>query len=98
MIGDDLSAFFAVQDFAVVAAWTPPVGPAQTAPVLLSTPDELMLGGAVQSRDYQITYPASSLVGLAPGQSLTVAGLGYTVGRTEAIDDGQLMRALLQRT
>lgn len=66
--------------------------------MLLDAPDDQVLDGVVQSREYGITYAATQLVGLKTGESLTVNGVSYKVREVTAIDDGALMRATLSKT
>lgn len=88
----DLSPFFQLADFAVAASFG-----AQTAQVLLDAPDLELLGDAVQSREYAITYAATQLTGLKTGETLTVEGVSYQVREVSALDDGALMRATLTK-
>lgn len=85
-----LAVFFS--DFAVAASFG-----AQSAQVLRDAPDEQWLAGAVQSREYAITYAATQLPGLKTGDTLTVDGVSYRVREVSALDDGALMRATLTK-
>ncbi|MGH8568784.1 MAG: head-tail joining protein [Gammaproteobacteria bacterium] len=96
MFAEDLSAFFKLQNRSAV--WTPSSGGAsQTAQVLLDAPDVEFLDGAVQSREYEITYAATGLQGLKTAETLTVDGVSFTVREVTALDDGRLMRATLTK-
>ncbi|MGH8700062.1 MAG: head-tail joining protein [Burkholderiales bacterium] len=98
LYSEDLSVFFQFADFALEASWTPSAGGApQTAQVLLDAPDEQLLEGAVQSRDYAITYAVTQLTGLKPGETLSVDGVSYTVREVAALDDGAVLRATLTK-
>ena len=57
-------------------------------------PDETVLDGFALSRDYQIDYPASVLT-LAIGDAVEIAGLVYQVRDVRAIGDGSERRAAL---
>ena len=57
-------------------------------------PDETVLDGFALSRDYQIDYPASVLT-LAIGDTVEIAGAVYQVRDVRAIGDGSERRAAL---
>ena len=57
-------------------------------------PDETVLDGFALSRDYQIDYPASVLT-LAIGDAVEIAGAVYQVRDMRAIGDGSERRAAL---
>jgi len=80
------------------AVWSPTGGGAVvTAKVGFRAPDENILDGLGLSTDYAITYPASNLVGLAAGDTLTLDGFAYRVREIRAIADGSEKRATLTR-
>lgn len=80
------------------AVWSPSNGSAPlTAKVDFQAPDETVLDRLGLSADYAITYPASRLVGLASGETLSVDGLPYRVREIRAIGDGSEKRATLMR-
>lgn len=85
----------------VAASWAPSGGGAtQLADVLLGMPDELldMDQLSVQSRGYQIEYPATSLIGLTAGEPITVDGAAYIVrSQPMAVSDGTIMRTMLSK-
>jgi len=85
-----LSVFFT--DFAVTASFG-----AQSTQVLRDAPDLELLGDAVLSREYAITYAASQLTGLKTGDTVTVDGVAYKVREVTSFDDGALMRATLTK-
>ncbi len=60
-------------------------------------PDETVLDGLALSTDYTLRYPLARLPDLAPGQSVTVAGLAYQVREVRAIGDGSERLATLSR-
>ena len=89
---ENLAAFFSAADFAVSATFG-----AQTAQVLLDTPDQETLDGRAVSREYAITYRADQLTGLTTGNAVTVDGAAYTVREARAMEDGKVMRATLSK-
>lgn len=95
---ENLAAFFSTADFAVTATWTPSAGGAQqTAQVLLDQPDEEILDGRVFSREYAILYRIDQLIGLKPGEVITVDGIAYTVREAGALQDGKILRATMRK-
>ncbi len=87
---EGLGAFFA--DFGVQASAL-----GQSAQVLLDMPGQSLLGAMQISNDYAITYVSADLPGLKHGDSITVAGLPYTVREVTLLDDGALSHATLKR-
>jgi hypothetical protein len=89
-LAEDLTVFFA--DHGVAAVFS-----GQTATVLFDRPDAEILGGRVQTTGYVITFPANVFTTLAPGSTVTVAGVAYTVQQIRMIDDGAILQADLER-
>ena len=87
---EDFSAFFA--DFSVTA-----VAGASSAKVIFDAPDENILGDRVSTRRYSITYQAGTLGAIAYGSTVVVNGTTYRVLEVNAIDDGALERAVLEK-
>jgi hypothetical protein len=87
---EDLGAFLA--DFGVVATFNDSI-----ATVIFDTPESNILGGRVQTTNYQITFRAADLPGLEHGAWLDVDGLGYSVVTVSAVDDGAFKTAALQK-
>jgi hypothetical protein len=78
--------------------WTPAEGvEPQTVDVDFRAPDETVLDGLGLSTDYSIRYPASILVGLAQGDTVTLEGQTYRVREVRAVGDGSEKRATLTR-
>ena len=96
-----IQALYAAADHAGLlkeAVWSPSDGStAQSANVDLRAPDETVLDGLGLSTDYAIRYPASMLIGLVSGESLTVEGVTYRVREIQAIGDGSEKRATLMK-
>ena len=69
----------------------------QSVAVGFTAPDEGVLGGLVRSTDYTIRYPTSELAALAPGHTLTIEGIAYTVRDVRAVGDGTERIASLSR-
>jgi hypothetical protein len=75
----------------------PSAGSAVRAMVEYRAADASLLDGLATGRDYRLTYPASRLVGLTAGDTLTLEGRAYRVREVRAIGDGTEMRATLTR-
>lgn len=64
-------------------SWTPSAGagggPAQAADVIFNTPPRDVLAGDGRGTDYSVQYPATKLIGLRRGETVTVDGVSYTV-------------------
>lgn len=69
----------------------------QSVAVGFTAPDESVLDGLVRSTDYTIRYPTSELPALAPGHTLTIEGIAYTVRDVRAVGDGTERIASLSR-
>ena len=68
-----------------------------TGTVIFDAPGADILGGAVQTTEYQVLYRASEFVGLTRDHTLTIADVCYAVRDVMPVDDGQLMRATLAK-
>ena len=90
-ITEDLGVFF--DDFGVTC-----VAGAVTALGILDMPSQVLLSDAILSTDYMLTARASNFGSLKYGDSITVAGVAYTVRETQYIDDGALVQLGLQKT
>lgn len=98
MFAEQLADFFATEDFAVPATWTPSTGGAQQcAKVLFDSPDDTVLGNAVMSTEYEITMRAIDFLGLKTGETIAVAGTNYKVREVRLLDDGALKQASLSK-
>lgn len=65
---------------------------------IFDMPDELVGGGVVISRDYQLLVKSSDISALSDGDTLTVRSQIYEVRQIRQIDDGQLSRIMLSKT
>ena len=90
MVIEDLAAFFS--DFGVSAEFG-----GEDAVVLLDMPQEEILSGMQQSSEYAMTYRQGDLPGLKSGDQGMVNGIAYCVRQTSMLDDGKLIKALLER-
>jgi hypothetical protein len=80
------------------AVWIPSDGSESvSAKVDFRAPDQTVLDGLGLSTDYAIHYPASALVGLASGETLTIDGQTYRVREVRALSDGSEKRATLTK-
>ena len=90
---EDLTAFFtAIDGFSVVTVYN-----GVSSAGFLDMPGQVIVGGSVLSTDYSLTVQASVFAGIAAGDSVTVAGIGYTVREPLLIDDGKLMQISLMK-
>lgn len=60
----------------------------ETVPVDFRAPDETVLDGQGLSTDYSVRYPATVLVGLTPGDSITLEEQAYRMREIRAVGDG----------
>lgn len=78
--------------------WQPSDGsPSQTHQVGFSAPNDTVFDGLASTTDYQMSYPASVFVSLAPREAVEIDGVIYQVRSTRAVGDGSEMRAQLTR-
>lgn len=84
---------FAAAGFTVPLTWG-----ALTQQVNLISPDDILLGGDIQSREYEVEYPSTALPGLAAGQTIVIGADSYKV-RTPPfqIHSGAFTRARLTK-
>ena len=87
---EDLSGFF--NDFGVSCT-----AGAVTALGILDMPTQVLAGDRVLSTDYTLTAKASDFGSLLYGDSITVAGVAYTVREARLIDDGAIVELGLQK-
>lgn len=92
-----MGAFFKLDEFAVVATFTPAGGASVSANVLFDAQTEAMFGDETLSNEYTITYPVTALVGIKKGDRGTVDGKSYRVREVRLKDDGRLVVAALSR-
>ena len=87
---EDLSGFF--NDFGVSCT-----AGAVSALGILDMPTQVLAGDQVLSTDYTLTAKASDFGNLLYGDSITVAGVAYTVREARLIDDGAIVELGLQK-
>jgi riboflavin synthase alpha subunit len=87
---EDLSGFF--NDFGVSCT-----AGAVTALGILDMPTQVLAGDQVLSTYYTLTAKASDFGSLLYGDSITVAGVAYTVREARLIDDGAIVELGLQK-
>lgn len=98
VFAERLTEFFASEDFAAAATWTPSTGgKQQCAKVLLDSPDDYVLGNTVMSTEYAITLPSIDFQGLKTGETIAVDGTRYKVREVQLLDDGALKQASLSK-
>jgi hypothetical protein len=90
MIEENLSALF--DDFGIDANFE-----THTAPVLFDRPGQDIFSGQQQSIEYSMTYARDAFPGLAHNSVITIDGQEYIVREIIPMDDGKIIRALLQK-
>lgn len=65
---------------------------------ILDMPTEIIAAGQVLSTDYSLTCKANQFGHLKYGDSVTVAGVAYTVRETRFLDDGAFVEISLSKT
>lgn len=90
-LSEDLSVF--LNDFGVSCT-----AGAVSALGILDMPSEVLAGGMVLSTDYALTARAADFGHLKYNDSITVAGVAYTVRETRLVDDGAFVEIGLQKT
>jgi len=89
---EDLTAFFDTPGFTETVVHSSATGVGY-----LDQPDEVIADGLVLTTDYRVTVIASVFSSVSRGDTLTVAGVDYTVRETMLIDDGKVMRIMLTK-
>lgn len=87
----DLQAFFGTE-MTLLAAWG-----GRTARIMLDAQTEDIMGGRVQSDEYQAMLPTGSFAGIDRGDELQIDGATYRVREVRLLDDGALKELLLTR-
>lgn len=87
MFAEDLSVFFDVDEFAVVATWG-----ALTANVIFSTPTEEVLGGRAIGVAFEVVLANADLPGIARNEEITVDSVTYVVREVHRDGDGAIKR------
>ncbi len=64
---------------------------------ILDMPTEEILGHAVLSVDYKLTFDTSTLPGLDSGAAVTVNGVAYTVRSVRMMTDGAFSEAIMSK-
>ena len=101
MFASDAAVFLA--DFGSATTWAPSLGgPAVDGLMIFDQPEEVIEGGGVQSRQYQVTFAAATWLGLRRDEVLVIQGEGgghsYKLRHDpRAAGDGVFSTALLTR-
>ena len=95
---EDLSAFFDVDEFAVLASWRSslPTASAIEAAVQLDAPGQVLLDG-VQTTDWSVLYRVDVWPTVRSGDRITQGSRTFEVSEILAVGDGALSRAALRR-
>jgi hypothetical protein len=110
VLTEDLTVFF--PDFGTPATWygvpwaMDPSGPTLdsskgtptpiVSKVLFDTPDQTVLGGRAQSRDFKMRFITSAFAGIKNKDAIVIAGTKYSVRTASTIDDGATSEATLE--
>lgn len=89
-LSEDLSVF--LNDFGVSVTAGPVSGLG-----ILDMPTQIIAAGQVLSTDYALTCRADQFGTLQYGDSVTVAGVVYTVRETRFLDDGAFVEVALSK-
>ena len=87
---EELSSFFNYFGVSCTAGAVSALG-------ILDMPTQVLAGDQVLSTDYTLTAKASDFGNLLYGDSITVAGVAYTVREARLIDDGAIVELGLQK-
>jgi hypothetical protein len=89
---EDLDAFFDTPGFtvSVVLGSTTGVG-------YFDTPSEIIANGLVLTTDYSVVVKTSDFSSVSQGDTMTVDSVNYTVREPMLLDDGKIMRVMLEK-
>ena len=89
---EDLDAFFDTPGFTV-----PVVFGSTTGVGYFDTPSEIIANGLVLTTDYSVVVKTSDFSSVSQGDTLTVDSVDYTVREPMLLDDGKIMRVMLEK-
>jgi hypothetical protein len=89
---EDLDAFFDTPGFTV-----PVVFGSTTGVGYFDTPSEIIANGLVLTTDYSVVVKTSDFSSVSQGDTMTVDSVNYTVREPMLLDDGKIMRVMLEK-
>jgi hypothetical protein len=89
---EDLDAFFDTPGFTV------PVVLGETTGVgYFESPSEIVADGLVLTTDFSVLVKTSAFSSVVQGDTMTVDSVNYTVREPMLLDDGKIMRVMLEK-
>ena len=61
------------------------------------TPSEIIANGLVLTTDYSVVVKTSDFSSVSQGDTMTVDSVNYTVREPMLLDDGKIMRVMLEK-
>lgn len=89
---EDLDAFFDTPGFTV-----PVVSGATTSVGYFESPSEIVADGLVLTTDFSVVVKTSAFPSVSQGDTMTVDSVNYTVREPMLLDDGKIMRVMLEK-
>ena len=89
---EDLDAFFDTPGLTV-----PVVSGATTSVGYLDSPTEIIADGLVLTTDFSVVVKTSDFSSVSQGDTMTVDSVDYTVREPMLLDDGKIMRVMLEK-
>ena len=89
---EDLDAFFDTPGFTV-----PVVFGTTTSSGYLESPSEIIANGLVLPTDYSVVVKTSDFSSVSQGDTMTVDSVDYSVREPMLLDDGKIMRVMLEK-
>ena len=89
---EDLDAFFDTPGFTV-----PVVFGTTTSSGYLESPSEIIANGLVLTTDYSVVVKTSDFSSVSQGDTMTVDSVDYSVREPMLLDDGKIMRVMLEK-
>ena len=89
---EDLDAFFDTPGFTV-----PVVSGGTTSVGYFESPSEIVADGLVLTTDFSVVVKTSAFSSVSQGDTMTVDSVNYTVREPMLLDDGKIMRVMLEK-
>ena len=89
---EDLDAFFDTPGFTV-----PVVSGGTTSVGYFESPSEIIADGLVLTTDFSVVVKTSAFSSVSQGDTMTVDSVNYTVREPMLLDDGKIMRVMLEK-
>tara|TARA_Y100000004_G_scaffold42963_1_gene47028 strand:+ start:403 stop:693 length:291 start_codon:yes stop_codon:yes gene_type:complete len=89
---EDLDAFFDTPGFTV-----PVVFGSTTSSGYFESPSEIIADGLVLTTDFSVVVKTSDFSSVSQGDTITVDSVDYTVREPMLLDDGKIMRVMMEK-